>query len=92
VEAAHTLLAGWRLGASTFAECVPQTCELFLQRSTSLGGGGFVLGLAARKLLGGGLLLGLDTSACPNINVLCPSLTTTTTSCAIALADGQQLV
>src|SRR5215204_3273359 len=54
------MLAGWRLGASTFAECVPQACELFLQRSTFLlGGGGFVLGLASRKLLGGGLLLGL---------------------------------
>src|SRR5436309_11560467 len=55
-----SMLAGWRLGASTFAECVPQACELFLQRSTSLlGGGGSFLGLASRKLLGGGLLLGL---------------------------------
>src|SRR5436305_9131829 len=55
-----SMLAGWRLGASTFAECVPQACELFLQRSTSLlGGGGSFLGLASRKLLGGGLLLGM---------------------------------
>jgi hypothetical protein len=46
-------VAGWRLGASTFAECVPQACELFLQRSTSLlGGGGSFLGR-------GGSLLGL---------------------------------
>src|SRR3954464_745903 len=66
VEAAHTMLAGWRLGASTFAECVPQACELFLQRSTSLlGGGGSFLGLASRKLLGGGLLLGLAARQLP---------------------------
>src|SRR5436305_6432945 len=46
-------LAGWRLESSTFAECVPQACELFLQRSTSLlGGGGSFLGR-------GGSLLGL---------------------------------
>src|SRR4051794_35511219 len=50
------MLAGWRLGASTFAECVPQACELFLQPSTFLLGDGGRTGDGAPQHRQGGLL------------------------------------
>ena len=42
-----------RTASSTSAECAPQACELFLQRST------FLLGLAPRNRLDGGFFLSL---------------------------------